>query len=71
PIDLEFRLHFDGDVTFKSALQPTMYDFQSPVISTNVDANGVRELTYELKRSQGINAKQNKTVLEPLNSGKE
>jgi hypothetical protein len=64
PIDVEIRRSFDGDVVFRSQLEPTAFDFQTAQFSTQVPVGGKRELRYELVQHQGHNAKQNHVTLE-------
>ena len=64
PIDVEFRFPIDGDVAFRSALTPTLFDFRTPDFKSTAKAGETKELTYEIKRKQGTSAKQNAVTLE-------
>jgi hypothetical protein len=63
PIEVEFRFPIDGDVTFASALQPTLFDFRTPSFTATVPAGTVQDLVYELTVRQGSNAKQSRVEL--------
>ncbi|MFO0829548.1 MAG: hypothetical protein U0572_15525 [Phycisphaerales bacterium] len=64
PIDVEFRFPLDGDVTFRSGLAPTLFDYRTPEFKSSVKAGETKELGYELVRRQGTSAKQNAVTLE-------
>ncbi len=64
PIDVEIRRSFDGDIVFRSQLEPTAFDFQTAQFSTLVPVGGKRELRYEIVQHQGHNAKQTHVTLE-------
>ncbi len=63
-IDVEFRFGIDGDVSFKSALAPTLFDFRTPDFKSSVKAGETKELAFELARRQGSSAKQNAVTLQ-------
>ncbi len=63
-IDVEFRFGIDGDVSFKSALAPTLFDFHTPDFKSSVKAGETKELAFEIGRKQGTSAKQNAVTLE-------
>ncbi|MBL9149318.1 MAG: hypothetical protein JNM94_11545 [Phycisphaerae bacterium] len=64
PIDVELRFPIDGDVTFVSALTPTLFDFRTPDFKTTVGAGERKDLAYEIVSRQGTNATQNAVKLE-------
>ncbi|MBL9149316.1 MAG: hypothetical protein JNM94_11535 [Phycisphaerae bacterium] len=64
PINVEFRFPIDGDVTFVSSLNPTLFDFRTPDFKTTVGAGERKDLAYELVTRQGSNATQNAVKLE-------
>jgi hypothetical protein len=63
-IELEIRRSFDGDVLFRSALKPALFDFRTPQFTATVDAGKKSDLLFEIVRRQGHNAKQNNVTLE-------
>jgi len=63
PIDVEIRRSFYGHIEFESALDPTLYDFQSPQFSATILAGTSRDLAYHIITHQGINAKQSNVTL--------
>ena len=64
PIDVEFRFAIDGDVAFRSALAPTLFDFRTPDFKSTAKVGETKELAYEIKRKQGTSAKQSAVTLE-------
>jgi hypothetical protein len=58
PIEVEVRRSFAGHVVFRSQLNPTMHDFQTPQFTATVDAGKKAEFQFEILRHQGHNAKQ-------------
>ena len=64
PIDVEIRRSFDGDMVFRSRLDPTQFDYQTVQFATQVRAGGKKELQYEVVQHQGRNAKQSHVTLE-------
>ncbi|MBL9149317.1 MAG: hypothetical protein JNM94_11540 [Phycisphaerae bacterium] len=64
PIDVELRFPIDGDVTFVSSLNPTLFDFQTPDFKTTVGAGARKDLAYEVVSRKGTNATQNAVKLE-------
>ncbi len=64
PIDMEIRRLFPGHIVIKSALKPTLHDYQTVQIHTNVEAGKTADLMYEVIRHEGHNAKQNNVTLE-------
>lgn len=64
PIDVEIRRSFDGHVVFRSALDPTQFDYQTAQLATQVTPGAKKELTYEIVQHQQHNAKQNNVTLE-------
>lgn len=64
PIDLEIRRSFDGDVTFRSALKPSLFDYRTVQFNASAEAGKRIDLLFETVRRQGHNAKQNNVTLE-------
>jgi hypothetical protein len=64
PIDVEIRRGFEGDIVFRSQLEPTQFDYQTAQFATHVPAGGKKELLYEVVQHQGRNAKQSHVTLE-------
>jgi hypothetical protein len=64
PIDVEIRRSFEGDIVFRSQLEPTQFDYQTAQFATHVPAGGKKELLYEVVQHQGRNAKQSHVTLE-------
>jgi len=64
PIDLEIRRSFDGHVTFRSGLKPTLFDYRTVQFTAAVDVGKRADLLFETVRRQGRNAKQNNVTLE-------
>ncbi len=64
PITVEIRRSFPGHVVFRSGLQPTLHDYQTPQFKARIDAGEKRDLTYELVIRQGYNQKQDNVTLE-------
>ena len=67
PIDLEIRRAFPGHIRFRSALKPapTLHDYQTVQYTATAKPGEKLELTYEIVRSNGRNAKQSNVKLEP------
>ena len=63
-IEVEVRRSFDGHVIFKSQLEPTLFDYQTPQFLARVPAGKRADLLFEMVRKQGTNAKQNNVTLE-------
>jgi hypothetical protein len=64
PIEVEVRRSFPGHVVFRSQLNPTLHDYQTPQFTATVDAGKKADLLFEIVRHQGHNAKQNNVTLE-------
>ncbi len=64
PIELEIRRPFDGHVTFRSLLEPKLHDYRTVQFAATVAAGKKADLTFEIIRRQGHNAKQNNVTLE-------
>ncbi|MCC7476296.1 MAG: DUF4139 domain-containing protein, partial [Pirellulales bacterium] len=69
PIDLEIRRSFDGHTLFRSQLEPTLHDFRTVQLSTQVPAGAKKDLRYEVVQHQGRNAKQNNVTIEAAQVG--
>lgn len=63
PIDVEIRRSYGGHVEFASALDPTLYDFQSPQFTATIAAGDASDLAYHITTHQGHLAKQNNVTL--------
>jgi hypothetical protein len=67
PIDVEIRRGFDGHNVFRSQLEPSLFDFQTPQFTAQVAPGAKKDLLYEIVRRQGRNAKQSNVMLETAN----
>jgi hypothetical protein len=67
PIEVEVRRSYPGHVAFRSQLEPTLHDYQTPQFQATVEAGEKRELPFEIVRSQGYLAKQNNVTLDQAN----
>ncbi len=63
-ITVAWRFGLDGDLLFRSSLNPTLFDFRTPEFSTTVNAGETKDLGYEVVAKQGSNAKQQHVTLE-------
>jgi hypothetical protein len=63
-IEVEVRRSFPGHVIFKSQLEPTLFDYQTPQFLTKVPAGKRADLLFEIIRKQGTSAKQNNVTLQ-------
>ena len=63
-IDVEVRRQYDGDVTFRSRLDPTLHDYRTVQFTTQVGPAGKADLLYEVIQRNGYNAKQNRVELQ-------
>ncbi|MCP4250341.1 MAG: hypothetical protein GY778_25135 [bacterium] len=68
PIDVEIRRSFDGHVILRSDLSPTLYDYRSPQIASEIGPGQKVELPYELVFRRGHNKKQDNVTLEAIDS---
>ncbi len=64
PIDVEIRRSFDGDISFRSELEPKLHDYRTVEFATQVDVGERKDLHYEILQHQGRNAKQSRVKLE-------
>ncbi len=64
PIDVQIRRTYPGDVTFRSQINPSLYDYQTVEFSTTVQAGEKVDLHHELIQRQEYNKKQERVVLE-------
>ncbi len=64
PIEVEVRRPWPGDITFRSQLNPTLFDYLTPQFTTTVGTGEKKDLLFEIVRRQGHNAKQNNVTLE-------
>jgi len=65
-IEVEVRRSFPGHVIFRSQLESTLFDYQTPQFLARVPAGKRADLLFELVRKQGTNAKQNNVSLEAV-----
>jgi hypothetical protein len=63
-IDLEIRRSLSGHVTFRSQLDPRLYDYQTVEVKSSIATGKRADLLFEVVRHQGVNAKQNNVTLE-------
>ena len=63
-IEVEVRRSFPGHVIFKSQLEPTLFDYQTPQFLAKVPAGKRADLLFEIIRKQGTSAKQNNVTLQ-------
>ena len=63
-IEVEVRRSFPGHVIFRSQLEPTLFDYQTPQFLAKVPAGKRADLLFEIVRKQGTNGKQNNVTLE-------
>lgn len=64
PIAVQIRREFPGDIGFRSRLNPTLHDFQTVQLSTEIPAGGKANLDYEIIARMGYNQKQNRVELQ-------
>ncbi len=64
PIEVEVRRAFPGHIIFRSALKPTLHDFQTVQFAATVEPAKKADLLFEIVRKQGRNSKQNNVTLE-------
>jgi hypothetical protein len=63
-IEVEVRRAFPGHVIFKSQLEPTLFDYQTPQFLAKIPAGQRADLLFEIVRKQGASAKQNNVTLQ-------
>lgn len=64
PIDVEVRRRYDGDVTFRSKLDPTLHDYRTVQFAAQVGPGAKADLLYEVIQHHAYNAKQNRVELQ-------
>ena len=64
PIDVEVRRTYAGDITFRSALEPKLHDYQTVEFKRQAPPRTQTDLVFEVERRQGYLAKQNNVTLE-------
>ncbi|MBL9149315.1 MAG: hypothetical protein JNM94_11530 [Phycisphaerae bacterium] len=64
-IEVEFRVPFDGDVTFESSLSPSLYDFRTVDFKATVPAGATKDLSYVAETREGTNAANERVELRP------
>jgi hypothetical protein len=62
-IEVEIRRTLPGHVLFRSRLEPTLHDYQTPQFLTRVAAGKRADLLFEVVRKQGVSVKQNNVTL--------
>lgn len=63
-IDVELRRAYDGDVTFRSELDPRLEDFRTVQLTAKVAPGQTVDLLHEVITRQGRNAEQSRVILE-------
>lgn len=63
PIEIEWRLPIEGDVTMTQSFGATLHDYRSPRFVATVPAGAKRELEWTLSRRQGTNATQSAVTI--------
>jgi hypothetical protein len=63
-IDVEIRRAYPGDITFRSQLEPSLFDYQTVEFKTSLDAGARENLTFEIVQRQGYAGRQNRVLLE-------
>jgi hypothetical protein len=58
-IEVEVRRTWPGHIVFKSQLEPTLFDYQTPQFVAKIPAGQRTDLLFEIIRLQGTSAKQN------------
>ncbi len=64
PIDVEIRRTYPGHVIFRSALEPTLFDYQTVQFQKRVGPTEKADLLFEVIQHQGYNAKQGNVTLQ-------
>jgi hypothetical protein len=64
PIELEIRREYAGDVTFKSKLEPTLFDYRTVEYKIKLDTAEKNALAYEIIIRKGENAKNSQVTLQ-------
>src|SRR5690606_35829554 len=64
PIEVEVRRTFPGHVTFRSALDPKLHDYQTVEFRASLKPAAQADLVFEVVRKEGYLAKQNNVTLE-------
>jgi hypothetical protein len=63
-IEVEVRRTWPGHIVFKSQLEPTLFDYQTPQFVAKIPAGQRTDLLFEIMRLQGTSAKQNNVTLQ-------
>ena len=66
PIDVEVRRSWDGQVVFRSALKPTLFDYRTVQFQATVQPMARADLLFEIVRALGRNVNQNNVTLENI-----
>ena len=64
PIDVEIRRTYGGHVLFRSALEPTLHDYQTVQFQKRIQPAEKSDLLFEVLQHQGYNSKQSNVTLE-------
>jgi hypothetical protein len=64
PIDVEIRRAYGGHVLFRSALEPTLHDYQTVQFQKRIPPAEKSDLHFEVLQHQGYNSKQSNVTLE-------
>jgi hypothetical protein len=70
PIRVQIRRAYDGDVLFRSRLNPTLHDFQTVQVEHAVAAGEKAALEYEVVARMGYNQKQGRVELQAGDPGR-
>ena len=65
PIDVEVRREFDGDVEFRSRLEPVLHDYRTVQFSRTIKPGEKAELHFEIARRHGHGATQSRVTIQP------
>lgn len=64
PIHVEFRRSFDGDIIFRSVLNPALHDYRTVRFSATIAPAEKKDLQYRVTTKSGYNQKEQHIVLE-------
>jgi hypothetical protein len=63
-IDVEIRRAYDGDIVFRSQLEPVLHDYRTAQFSAKAPRGEQTDLLFEIIQRQGYNAKQSHVTIE-------
>ncbi|MCG3131713.1 MAG: hypothetical protein FLDDKLPJ_02518 [Phycisphaerae bacterium] len=64
PINVEFRRSFDGDIVFRSPLNPALHDYRTVQFNATIAPGEKKDLQYRVTTKSGYNQKEQHVVLE-------